>query len=89
MVYKNSKLLNLSFDGKKEKFKAIVLDKESEEIKESIVIESLKKELQEEQNKGRKEEQKLNKLKERLDSFDYKKSREANKQSRRQDNINS
>lgn len=57
---------------KGEKFKAIVLDKESEGIKESIVIKSLKKELREEQNKGRKEEQKLNKLKERLDSFDYK-----------------
>lgn len=57
---------------KGEKFKAIVLDKESEEIKKSIIIESLKKELQEEKKKAYKEEQKLSKLRERLDSFDYK-----------------
>lgn len=57
---------------KGEKFKAIVLDKESEEIKESIIIKSLKEELKKEKNKGDREEQKLSKLKERLDSFDYK-----------------
>ena len=57
---------------KGEKFKAIVLDKESEEIKKSIVIESLKKEMQEEKKKAYKEEQRLNELNKRLDSFDYK-----------------
>ena len=57
---------------KGEKFKAIVLDKESEEVKKSVVIKSLKEELEKEKNKRDKERQRLNKLNKKLDSFDYK-----------------